>query len=246
MNERSNSTISPAETTASLPVSAKPRRRRLAVLIVAVAVVGAGIAVAGAIVEDDPADRLATDAPLSSSDTVVSTTVAATPTTQAPPPTTAPERLTAASRLSLEGVGPVRVGMTLSEASAAAGVPIRLQDIPAGPECRYAYPEGAPGLGREVAFMVLQGRIARVDVGGAVRTVSGIGKGSTEAEVQATYPGRIRVEPHPYTRNGRYLVYVPADAGLRHLSMIFETENGQVQRFRAGLADPVAFPEGCS
>ena len=136
--------------------------------------------------------------------------------------------------------------MTLAEASAAAGVPIRLQDIPAGPECRYAYPEGAPGLGREVAFMVLQGRIALVDVGQTVQTVSGIGKGSTEAEVQATYPGRIRVEPHVYVRGGSYLVYVPADPALRHLSMLFETENGRVQRFRSGLAGPVAFPEGCS
>jgi hypothetical protein len=242
MNEHSSSTISPAETTATLPVSERPPRPRgprLAIVAVAVAVVGAGIALAGNVGGNDPGS-----VPV---DTVVSSTVpGTTPTVPGTTPTTVAGRLTASSQLHLEGVGPVRIGMTLAEASAAAGVPIRLQDMPPGPECRYAYPEGAPGLGRDVAFMVLDGRIARVDVGDTVRSVSGIGKSSTEAEVQATYPGRIRVEPHTYTPNGRYLVYMPADPALRHLSMLFETENGRVQRFRAGLAGPVAFPEGCS
>jgi hypothetical protein len=238
MNERSSSTISPAETTASLPVTERPRRTRgprLAIVAVAVALVGAGVALAGTMGGDDPSP-----VPTTAAATTPETTVAAAT------PTTVAERLTASSPLHLEGVGPVRIGMTLAEASAAAGVPVRLQDMPPGPECRYAYPDGAPGLGRDVAFMVLQGRIARVDVGATVRTVSGIGIGATEAEVQATYPGRIRVEPHEYVRGGSYLVYVPADPALRDLSMPFETENGRVQRLRSGLAGPVAFPEGCS
>jgi len=174
--------------------------------------------------------------------------VATPSTTQAP--TTLPERLTSSSRLSLDGIGPVDIGMTLAEASAAAGVPIRFLDNPAGPECRYAVPDRASGTGDELGFMVVNGRIARVDVGimgpDLIRTVSGIGKGNTEAEVKATYPGRIRVEPHPYIPNGRYLVYMPSDPSLRHLSMIFETVDGEVRLFRAGLAEQVSWKEGCS
>jgi len=165
-------------------------------------------------------------------------------------PTTSPERLTSESRLSLDGIGPVDIGMTFDRASAAAGVPIRLLDTPAGPECRYAVPDRSARMGDELGFMVVDGRIARIDVGimgpDRIRTLSGIGKGSTEAEVQATYPGRIRVEPHPYTQSGHYLVYVPNDARFRHLSMIFETINGEVRSFRAGLAEQVSWKEGCS
>ena len=183
-------------------------------------------------------------------------TIAATPTTRPtattvpPPATTLPERLSADSRLSLDGVGPVRVGMTLKEAAAAAAVPIRLLDTPSDPGCRYAAPDRASGTGDELAFMVVDGRIVRIDVGimgpDRIRTVSGVGKGSIEAEVQATYPGRIRVQPHPYTPNGRYLVYVPGDPGLRHLSMIFETVDGEVRSFRSGFAEQVSWKEGCS
>jgi len=98
--------------------------------------------------------------------------------------------------------------------------------------------------------MVINGRIVRIDVGrmgpDRIRTVSGMGKGNTEAELRATYPGQIRVEPHPYVTNGRYLVYVPSDPGLRHLGLIFETVDGEVRAFRAGFAEQVLWKEGCS
>ena len=176
--------------------------------------------------------------------TAVPTTVARTATTVARPP----ERLTSDSRLRLDGIGPVNVGMTLAEASAAAGTPIRVHpNDPFGPECQYAAPIDGP---EAVRFMVINGRIARVDVGNpgasAVRTVSGVRIGTTEDEVKRTYPGRIRVEGHPYVPTGHYLVYVPADAGLQHLSMIFETDGRSVTSFRAGLKGAVAQIEGCA
>lgn len=169
--------------------------------------------------------------------------------TSAPP---APQRLTSETRLSLDGLGPVDIGMTLDEASAAAGTPIRTRpDDPYGPECTYAYPQGGPD---GVGFMVINGRIARVDIGtlrpsmrpSPVRTVSGIGIGSTEDEVKQAYPGRIRMEPAKYDPNGHDLVYLPADASVKHLSMIFQTDGQRVTSFRAGLAEPVAYTEGCS
>ena len=98
--------------------------------------------------------------------------------------------------------------------------------------------------------MVVDERIVRIDVAitgpNRIRTVSGIGVGDTEAKVQSTYPGRIRVERHPYNPNGRLLVYVPSDAAFRHLSLIFESLHGEVQSFRSGLAGPVSWPEACS
>ena len=271
MSDHRSTTLTTEEPTTVLPLSERPapRRRRSfpTVAALAVTVVGAGT-LAFALARDDTAAvrsehsdlvpttvtahvaaTVTTVAPAVAGTTATTTVVTAT-TSPAAPSTTVPERLTGVSRLSLDGIGPVRIGMTLREASVAAGVPIRLLDMPPGPECRYAVPDRASGTGDELAFMVYEGRIVRIDVGimgpDTIRTVSGMGKGNTEAEVKATYPGRIRVEPHPYTPEGRYLVYVPSDPGLRHLSLIFETVNGEVRSFRAGLAEQVSWTEGCS
>jgi len=191
------------------------------------------------------------DGPVTTSTAAVApaTTGAVVPTTTRPAsavPTTAPirqERLSVESRLSLDGIGPVDVGMTLDEASAAAGTPIRIKpNQPFGPECQYAAAAAVP----EVNFMVINGRIARVDASGRVTTVSGMGKGSTEDAVKRTYPGRIEVQGHPYVPTGHYLVYVPADPALAHLSMIFETDGAVVTRFRSGMKGAVAQIEGCA
>ena len=76
--------------------------------------------------------------------------------------------------------------------------------------------------------------------GAADVIVSGVGTGDSEETVKRTYPGRIRVEGHPYLPTGHYLVYVPADPALAHLSMIFETDGRAVTRFRAGMKGAVA------
>lgn len=137
--------------------------------------------------------------------------------------------------------------MTLNQTSAAAGTPIRIRPgDPFGPECQNAYTADLP----EVNFMVINGRIARVDVGDRggrrVTTFSGVGTGDTEETIKRTYAGRIRVEGHPYVPTGHYLVYVPADPALAALSMIFETNGQVVTTFRAGLKGAVSQIEGCS
>ena len=95
--------------------------------------------------------------------------------------------------------------------------------------------------------MVINGRIERVDVGHpGVKTISGVGTGDTEETIKRTYPGRIRVEASPYVPTGHYLVYVPADPVLAHLSMIFQTDGQVVTTFRAGMKGAVAQVEGCA
>ena len=174
---------------------------------------------------------------------------AAATTTSAPtPPTTASvsDPLDPEDRVSLEGVGPVRVGMTLEEASAAAGQGI--SEVPgsgAGADpaaCYYAVPDtGEP----KVSFLVLDGEIARVDVeeGSAARTISGIGIGVPEADVLATYGDRIVVEPDPDGGAGKHLRYVADDPAR---SLVFETDGAKVLRFRSGDADAVRRAEGCA
>jgi hypothetical protein len=198
-----------------------------------------------------------TTAPATPTSSVATTLVGNPPTIVVPrttPPvpatTAAPQRLTDASRLRLDGIGPVDVGMTLAEASAAAHTPIRITGADIGTDCRYAKAEdGPPGL----LFMVEGGRIVRVDVGtpaspspSPVNTVSGAHIGSSESEVKALYPGRIEVTRAPYDEKGHYLTYKPTDAASRRYGLIFETDGQKVTRFRSGLVDAVGQIEGCA
>ena len=170
------------------------------------------------------------------------------PTTDVPtpPPPPAPERLTSASRLRLDGIGPIQVGMTLAEATVAAGVPVRIDPrTDLGRGCAHAFADGGP---QGVRFMVVEGRIVRVEVvRSPILTLSGVGTGSTVDEVLATYPNRIRVQPNPYSGHlgGRDLFYV-ADEESRHLGLMFETDGQSVRTFRSGFLGAVMAPEGCA
>jgi hypothetical protein len=140
------------------------------------------------------------------------------------------------------GFGPVRAGMTLAEAEQALGAPLVLLG-PRMEPCHYVVVEGRPG----VAFMVIDGRIARVDVQpkGTVKTAEGAGVGDDEARIQSLYPGRVVVEPHKYV-DGHYLIVrpaAPADSGFR---LIFETDGKRVTSYRSGRMPEVRWIEGCS
>ena len=102
-------------------------------------------------------------------------------------------------RVTARGLGPVRVGMTVAEASAALGMPLSGAD--AAGECIYVRPS------RELAgvmFMVVNGAIARVDVtAGDVATEEGVRVGDSNESVREFYAGRVTASPHKYT-DGEY------------------------------------------
>jgi hypothetical protein len=160
------------------------------------------------------------------------------------------ERLTPTSRLRVDGIGPVRIGMTLSAASAASGLQFTVdpQSSPHPERCGVAEPQGAPpGL----SFMVEGGTtIVRIDVRApegvpqTITTDAGIDLGSPEAEVAAAYPG-IAVRPHPSLPGGRHLVHAPDDPRVKGFELLFETDGRVVTSFRSGVIAVVDAPEGC-
>ena len=144
------------------------------------------------------------------------------------------------SSVRLNGMGPIVIGMTLEEAQAAAGQPFTafVDDLENG--CGFV----APRTKRpNVSFMVVDGRVARVDVGsGAVRTDRALGVGSTEAQVHAAYGIRVEVLPHPYAE-GNYLRIASADG--RYV-LVFETDGAEVTSYRTGTVAAAALNEGCA
>lgn len=160
--------------------------------------------------------------------------------------------------LRLNGIGPVRVGMTLDQAgSALAGRFLLDTRRLLGPEeeARCGYADAREAFDA-VEFMVdREGpadswRVARVEVheGSGVTTEAGIGIGATEAEVTRAYgsaPGTLSVEPHPYLHEeGSYVLYDPDGPG--GLLLLFETQQGRVITFRSGHDSAVRAIEGCA
>ncbi|MEO0984798.1 MAG: hypothetical protein AAFY20_04530 [Cyanobacteria bacterium J06639_14] len=62
--------------------------------------------------------------------------------------------------------------------------------------------------------MVVDGQIARVDVGPSspILTLSGVGIGASEDNILTVYSGQIEVMPHRYVPGGNYWEFGPRDA----------------------------------
>ena len=145
-------------------------------------------------------------------------------------------------KLGFRAFGTVRLGMDVAALEKAMGVRMTGSPVDPGGNCRYV----APVKGHEgMHFMLIDDKLARVDVEAAqVRTLSGIGLGSTEASVRSTYRGRIEESPHKY--GGGESAYLTIYSRSRRHAIRFETENGKVRHFYAGTAETVQYSEGCS
>ena len=138
--------------------------------------------------------------------------------------------------------GAVRFGMTLNEAKRA------LIDTSATSSedrvgCTYYFSSILPA---GTSLMIVDDTVVRIDVDTTgIVTSEGAQVGDAEAAVLALYRGRIRVEEHKYTGpEGHYLI---VDAGADTLRrIVFETLDGRVTKYRAGLRPPVDYVEGCS
>lgn len=151
------------------------------------------------------------------------------------------EPLSGNSPLTTEGLGPVLVGMTLSEAEAAAGTAFMAESAPPNASCRYFRPESLGG----VSFMVTNGEIARVDVSEpVVGTLSGIRVGDPIAGVLDEYGKRVTVEPGEFNPDHSLLTYTPSDPS-DETRIIFQTDGSHVTGMRSGRLPEVEYVEGC-
>jgi hypothetical protein len=102
------------------------------------------------------------------------------------------QKLVATSQLTFDGVGPIKLGMTLQEASAASGLPIVMATPDTCNPEHVAHVAGDPfsdfARGEDLSFGVDNSRIVKVRASRpSFATDKGIHRGSTEAEVLASY-----------------------------------------------------------
>jgi hypothetical protein len=143
--------------------------------------------------------------------------------------------------VSYDGFGPVKIGMTLSQASRALGVRVTRDAGYAGDDCYYATPKG--GF-KGIAFMMSGTRIVRIDVeSGSYTTDRGAKIGDSEARIKLLYKGAYKVSRHKYFDAGRY-IEVEIKGG--RYGIIFETDGKRVTTYRVGRPEQVGYVEGCS
>jgi hypothetical protein len=137
-----------------------------------------------------------------------------------------------------DGVGPVKVGMTLAQLTAIFHQKLAEEDS-GSDNCYYVT---APGHDH-VGFMINDGRVARFDVNArGIATATGVQVGDTEAQVRKIYGTRVKVTGHQYIDTGHYLTVRSADGryGVR-----FETDGGKITGYYAGSYEAIQYVEGC-
>ena len=136
--------------------------------------------------------------------------------------------LTNAASLSTGGLGPVNIGMTLSEAEKAARV--ALVPLPGGSEsCRsYSPKSGAVG----VSLIFSDGKLVRIEIlSGPIKTRSGYGLGSSKLEIMNAFGERIQE-----SASGDNISYVPIDKKDLEKRVIWQVdENDIVTSLRSGV-----------
>jgi hypothetical protein len=145
--------------------------------------------------------------------------------------------------VSEDGIGPIQIGMNLSDA-VNMGL---LNDNPTrNPKCDWVYPAVGAGIPDGVNVMVVDGKIARIDVDtGVVTTEDGVRIGDSEDKVKSVYGDDVQVAPHKYIEGGHYMT-VPGDSASAGKALVFETDGKHVTAFRGGRLPEVKWVEGCS
>ena len=144
--------------------------------------------------------------------------------------------------LGFDRLGPVRTGMGVEQVLALADFSGMERKQPAE-QCWYLrYGEGR-AKGPAFQLMIIDGRVVRIELLGALHTFSGVRIGDTEQALKQLYGAALDIQPHKYDEKGHTMTYRSGDGihGLR-----FETSSGKVTAIQAGPWEHLNYVEGCS
>lgn len=145
--------------------------------------------------------------------------------------------------LSPDGLGPIKIGMTLEEAEKVSDKEFSTRTpqkgMPEDESCFYT------SLNKidSVSFMVSYNKIVRININnGSIRTDTGATIGMSEKELQTLYAHQLSVEVHHYRSDGHYLTYINPQ---EQRAIRFETDGHKITRMYAGQEKEVQFVEDC-
>ena len=134
--------------------------------------------------------------------------------------------------VTVDGIGPVRIGMSAQEVEKATGAPLTL--LGDASHCTDGTLAGAPE-GLSMMFMRNTLVAVTVETPATVSTASGMRVGTTRDELFDTYGNEITTE---WTQDGaERLVFAPTAPRFGGRVIVFDLTGGQVERFSAGTRD---------
>lgn len=140
--------------------------------------------------------------------------------------------------IAFNGVGPVKIGMSLSDLNTALRERFYARRK-GDQDCFYVNPLKH----HHISFMIEDGRVVRVDVDAAgIPTTKGVQVGDSEEHALQVYGPTLKVSENQYDPEGHYLTIQSKDGrnGIR-----FETERGKIQNYYAGRFEAIQYVEGC-
>ncbi|MFF6783757.1 cutinase family protein [Streptomyces sp. NPDC012510] len=137
--------------------------------------------------------------------------------------------------ITVNGIGPVELGMSRAQAEKAVGAPI--PEGPGGPDCTDLSVGGGPnGLLLRFAQDNLVAVYVLSSASTSISTASGIHLGSTRADVLRTYANEVTVGKDPDE-----LIFEPSGSEFEGKVIKFHTTSGKVDSFIAGQRDWAEF-----
>lgn len=143
--------------------------------------------------------------------------------------------------LTLEGLGPIKIGMSLSTVNALKG--IKLKGTKPGIGEDSCYLESIQGI-TGVTLMIAENKVARINIDTKhFKTTAGAHLGMSESQLRSIYQGKLEKEPHRYEAKGHYYTLEDQE---NHRALRFETKSNKIIRMYTGRDPEVYFVENCS
>jgi hypothetical protein len=137
-----------------------------------------------------------------------------------------------------DGIGPIKIGMTLPQLNVALHEKFKLPKAREDQGCFYAKPAR-----HHMSLMIENKHLVRIDIDKpGVPTEKGIQVGDSERHAPEIYGPETKVEEHKYNPDGHYLTVRSKD---RRYGIRFETDKGKIEEFYAGTFEAIQYVEGC-
>jgi hypothetical protein len=138
-----------------------------------------------------------------------------------------------------DGIGPVRIGMNLSELDAVLGETFQMPEDKDEQGCFYVDSVKHPGM----SFMIEENRLTRIDIDEKhFATATGAHVDDSEAHLIALYANKLKIEPNAYEPRDHVLTFAPVhqEFGIR-----FIIADGKIRVIYAGRRTSISYIEGC-
>ncbi len=142
------------------------------------------------------------------------------------------EKLTQSTKVMLKSMGPIKFGMTISEAEKASGLTFSANALTS--KCSILIPQGE--IGHDINFTAMDGKVMSVHVfAEGITTKSGIGVGNTEKELLKKYSKNIQLLDTVSSTGDMFKILAFVPKKDKNYRVIFVVHEGLIQDFSAGL-----------